>query len=73
MDRLAEVPDAMQSLTLLTDGLDRGLDGRQVGELLGLATGVAADGHIRVAGTVGERSAAEARWTPGVTVVDLSA
>ncbi|WP_406063114.1 ATP-binding protein [Streptomyces sp. NBC_01077] len=72
MDRIAEVPEAMQSLTLLADGLDRGLDERQVGELLGLATGIAADGHIRVAGTVGERAAAQARRTPGVTVVDLS-
>ncbi|WP_369149500.1 ATP-binding protein [Streptomyces sp. R44] len=72
MDRIAEVPDAMQSLTLLTDGLDRGLDGRQVGELLRLATGIAADGHIRVAGTLGEPAAEEARRTPGVTVVDLS-
>ncbi|WP_426366769.1 ATP-binding protein [Streptomyces sp. E-08] len=71
MDRIAEVPDAMQSLTLLADGLDRGLDGRQLGELLRLATDIAADGHVRVAGTVGERSAGEARRTPGVTVVDL--
>ncbi|MFD5369018.1 ATP-binding protein [Streptomyces sp. NPDC127103] len=72
MDRIAEVPEAMQSLTLLADGLDRGLDERQVGELLGLAAGIAADGHIRVAGTVGARAAAQARRTPGVTVVDLS-
>ncbi|CAM5615341.1 ATP-binding protein [Streptomyces narbonensis] len=71
MDRIAEVPDAMQSLTLLADGLDRGLDGRQVRELLGLAVAIAADGHIRVAGTVGERGAGEARRTSGVTVVDL--
>ncbi|MFE5591586.1 ATP-binding protein [Streptomyces sp. NPDC056549] len=71
MDRIAEVPDAMQSLTLLADGLDRGLDGRQLGELLRLAADIAADGHIRLAGTVGERSAGEARRTPGVTVVDL--
>ncbi|MEU4076880.1 biotin transporter BioY [Streptomyces venezuelae] len=72
MDRIAEVPEAMQSLTLLADGFDRGLDARQVGELLGLATDIAADGHIRVAGTVGERTGAEARGMPGVTVVDLS-
>ncbi|MFI9114307.1 ATP-binding protein [Streptomyces venezuelae] len=72
MDRIAEVPEAMQSLTLLADGFDRGLDVRQVGELLGLATDIAADGHIRVAGTVGERTGAEARGMPGVTVVDLS-
>ncbi|ALO11563.1 ABC-type sugar transport systems, ATPase component [Streptomyces venezuelae] len=71
MDRIAEVPDAMQSLTLLADGLDRGLDGRQLRELLGLAVSIAADGHIRVAGTVGERGVGEARRTSGVTVVDL--
>lgn len=71
MDRIAEVPEAMQSLTLLTDGLDRGLDGRQVRELLRLAAEIAADGHVRLAGTVGERSTEEARRTPGVTVVDL--
>ncbi|MFD3723906.1 ATP-binding protein [Streptomyces sp. NPDC058671] len=73
MDRLAEVPDAMQSLTLLADGFDRGLDGRQVSELLRLATGIAADGHIRVAGTVGAAAAEVAFRMPGVTVVDLSA
>ncbi|MEU5921132.1 ATP-binding protein [Streptomyces sp. NPDC047141] len=71
MDRIAEVPDAMQSLTVLADGLDRGLDGRQLGELLRLAADIAADGHVRVAATLGERSAGEARRTPGVTVVDL--
>ncbi|MFJ4869813.1 ATP-binding protein [Streptomyces sp. NPDC088757] len=71
MDRIAEVPDAMQSLTLLADGLDRGLDRRQSGGLLRLAVEIAGDGHIRLAGTVGDRTAAEARRTPGVTVVDL--
>ncbi|WP_024758848.1 biotin transporter BioY [Streptomyces exfoliatus] len=71
MDRIAEVPDAMQSLTLLADGLDRGLDRRQVRELLGLAVGIAADGHIRVVGAVGEGGEGEARRVPGVTVVDL--
>ncbi|MFH8727996.1 ATP-binding protein [Streptomyces termitum] len=71
-DRIAEVPDAMQCLTLLADDLDRGLDARQTTGLLGLAAAVAADGHIRLAGSVGERVAAEARRTPGTTVVDLS-
>ncbi len=71
MDRIAEVPDAMQSLTLLADGLDRGLDRRQSGELLRLAVDIAGDGHIRLAGTAGDRTAEEARRTPGVTVVDL--
>ncbi|WP_432123058.1 ATP-binding protein [Streptomyces sp. S1] len=73
MDRVAEVPDAMQSMTLLADDLDRGLDPRQAGELLRIAVEIAGDGHIRLAGAVGDRTAAEARRTPGVTVVDLSA
>ncbi|MFZ4296528.1 ATP-binding protein [Streptomyces cinereoruber] len=73
MDRVAEVPDAMQGLTLLADGIDRGLDRRQSAELLRLAVEIAGDGHIRVAGSVGDRTAAEARRTPGVTVVDLGA
>ncbi|MFF8413713.1 AAA family ATPase [Streptomyces omiyaensis] len=72
MDRIAEVPDAMQCLTLLADGLDRGLDPRQAAALLDLAAAVAADGHIRLAGSVGAATAAEARRTPGVTVVDLT-
>ncbi|MFJ7124829.1 ATP-binding protein [Streptomyces sp. NPDC098101] len=73
MDRVAEVPDAMQSMTLLADDLDRSLDPRQAGELLRIAVEIAGDGHIRLAGAVGDRTAAEARRTPGVTVVDLSA
>ncbi|MBD0711812.1 biotin transporter BioY [Streptomyces sp. CBMA291] len=72
MDRIAEVPDAMQCLTLLMDGFDRGLDVRQVRGLLDLAVDIAADGHIRLTGTVGERAAEEARRTAGVTVVDLA-
>ncbi|MFE1272817.1 ATP-binding protein [Streptomyces sp. NPDC058758] len=72
MDRIAEVPDAMQCLTLLTDDLDRGLDDRQCSALLDLAAAIAADGHIRLAGAVREGTAAEARRTPGVTVVDLT-
>ncbi|MFC9261212.1 ATP-binding protein [Streptomyces hydrogenans] len=72
MDRIAELPDAMQCLTLLTDDLDRGLDGRQCSALLGLTAAIAADGHIRLAGSVREGTAAEARRTPGVTVVDLT-
>ncbi|MFF2774634.1 AAA family ATPase [Streptomyces sp. NPDC058052] len=72
MDRIAEVPDAMQCLTLLTDDLDRGLDPRQATALLGLAADISADGHIRLAGSIGGAAAAEARRTPGVTVVDLT-
>ncbi|MEV6356899.1 ATP-binding protein [Streptomyces hydrogenans] len=72
MDRIAEVPDAMQCLTLLADDLDRGLDARQCSALLGLTAAIAADGHIRLVGSVREGTAAEARRTPGVTVVDLT-
>ncbi|MFD6372428.1 ATP-binding protein, partial [Streptomyces roseolus] len=72
MDRIAEVPDAMQCLTLLADDLDRGLDDRQTTALLDLAAAIAADGHIRLAGAVGGRAADRARRTPGVTVVDLT-
>ncbi|WP_030763911.1 biotin transporter BioY [Streptomyces griseus] len=72
MDRIAEVPDAMQCLTLLTDDLDRGLDARQAAALLGLTTAIAADGHIRLVGSVGAAAAAQARLTEGVTVVDLT-
>lgn len=67
----AEVPSAMQGLTVLADGLDRGLDARQTAALLALAASVCADGHIRLLGTVGEAAAAAARGTAGVTVVDL--
>ncbi|MGW0464722.1 AAA family ATPase [Streptomyces sp. NPDC003027] len=71
MDQLAEVPDAMKTLTVVADGLDRGLDRRQLRELLGLAAAICADGHIRVVGAMGEAAAATARETPGVSVVDL--
>lgn len=68
----AEVPPAMQALTVLADGLDRSLDARQTGELLALAASICADGHMRLLGTVGEANAARARGTAGVTVVDLA-
>ncbi|MET9373593.1 ATP-binding protein [Streptomyces sp. NPDC002992] len=71
MDQLAEVPDAMRTLTVLADGWDRGLDRRQLRELLSLATTICANGHIRLVGTVGETAAASARETPGVSIVDL--
>ncbi|MEU3605971.1 ATP-binding protein [Streptomyces sp. NPDC035033] len=72
MDRIAEVPDAMQCLTVLTDDLDRGLDPRQAAALLGLTATVAAGGHMRLVGAVGAGTAEEARRTPGVRVVDLT-
>ncbi|HJX88011.1 MAG TPA: hypothetical protein VJ277_10665, partial [Gemmatimonadales bacterium] len=71
VDPAAEVPSAMQSLTVLADGLDRSLDTRQTRELLALAASICADGHIRLLGTVTEAGAAAARETAGVTVTDL--
>ncbi|MFI2779290.1 ATP-binding protein [Streptomyces sp. ALB3] len=72
VDPAAEVPSAMQALTVLADGLDRSLDVRQTGELLALAASVCAGGHMRLLGTVGGTAAAAARGTAGVTVVDLT-
>ncbi|WP_424921208.1 ATP-binding protein [Streptomyces sp. NBC_01201] len=71
VDPVAEVPDAMQALTVLADGLDRDLDVRQTRALLALAASVCADGHMRLLGTVGEAAAVTARGTAGATVVDL--
>ncbi|MEU5656517.1 ATP-binding protein [Streptomyces sp. NPDC047737] len=68
----AEVPSAIQGLTVLADGFDRSLDARQTAELLALAASICADGHMRLLGTVGEAAAAAARGTAGVTVVDLA-
>nr|WP_234437036.1 ATP-binding protein [Streptomyces sp. NBRC 110468] len=71
VDPAGEVPAAMQTLTLLADGLDRGLDARQRAELLRLAVRMAERGHIRCVGAVGDGYGA-AR-TEGVTVVHLGA
>lgn len=68
MDAAEEVLPARQALTVLADGLDRGLDRRQSGELLGLASRMCERGHIRLLGAVGE--AAE---VPGGHLVDLGA
>ncbi|MCX4680709.1 ATP-binding protein [Streptomyces sp. NBC_01433] len=70
-DAPAEVPQAMRALTVLADGLDRNLGGRQLRELLALASSSCGDGHIRLLGTVTDTSAAGAFGTAGVTVVDL--
>ncbi|MFF6994580.1 ATP-binding protein [Streptomyces sp. NPDC008313] len=69
VDPAGEVPAALQTLTVLADGLDRGLDARQTRELVGLAVRMCGRGHIRLVGAV-----ADASWaagTAGVTVVDL--
>lgn len=70
MDPAGEVPPAMQSLTVLADGFDRCLDGRQARELLALAAAICGQGHIRVVGTATHTSSA--REVAGTTVVDLS-
>lgn len=67
----SEVPQALQTLTVLADGLDRDLDGQQTRELLTAAASAAAAGHVRLLGTVTEAGAARARETVGATVVDL--
>ncbi|MFD4665437.1 AAA family ATPase [Streptomyces halstedii] len=68
----AEVPEAMQALTVLADGFDRSMDARQARELLTLAASICAGGHMRLLGTVTEATAAVARATAGVAVVDLT-
>ncbi|MGW4735556.1 AAA family ATPase [Streptomyces shenzhenensis] len=69
VDAPGEVPDAIRGLTVLADGLDRALDGRQRGGLLRLAARMCALGHIRFVGAVSDAS--WAAGTEGVTVVDL--
>lgn len=68
VDQAGEVPAALQTLTVLADGLDRGLDVRQTGELVRLAARMCERGHIRLVGTVGDAPVAEAA---GATVVHL--
>lgn len=69
LDPAGEVPAALQTLTVLADGLDRGLDPGQRRELLRLAARMCERGHIRLVGAVSDAS-----WTAGtdgVTVVHL--
>ncbi|MGW0364753.1 ATP-binding protein [Streptomyces sp. NPDC002990] len=73
MDPAAELLSAQQALTVLADGFDRGLDRRQIAELLRLALLSCGRGHVRLVAAVGEECGAAARGLPGVTVVDLSA
>ncbi|MFE2514632.1 AAA family ATPase [Streptomyces mirabilis] len=70
VDAAGEVPAALQTLTVLADGLDRGLDVRQTGELVRLAGRMCERGHIRLVGAVGD--AVRVCEVPGVTVVDLT-
>ncbi|MFJ2903788.1 ATP-binding protein [Streptomyces sp. NPDC087212] len=69
VDAAGEVPDAMQTLTVLADGLDRCLDPRQRRELLLLAARMSRRGHVRVVGTV--HDATWAAGVEGVSVVHL--
>ncbi|MEU0385555.1 AAA family ATPase [Streptomyces chartreusis] len=69
LDPAGEVPAALQTLTVLADGLDRGLDPGQRGELLRLAARICERGHIRLVGAVSDAS--WAAGTDGVTVVHL--
>ncbi|WP_407078024.1 ATP-binding protein [Streptomyces sp. NPDC126499] len=70
VDPVAEVPQAMQTLTVLADGLDRGLDGRQLRALLSLAEEICAKGHLRLVATVGEGAVVDA---PSVPIVSKEA
>ncbi|MEU2432362.1 ATP-binding protein [Streptomyces sp. NPDC007861] len=72
VDQAAEVPGALQSLTVLADGFDRCLDRDQAAGLASLAASVCADGHLRLVGAV-SGDGAFARGAEGVTVVDLVA
>ncbi|QOV34949.1 ATP-binding protein [Streptomyces ferrugineus] len=69
VDPAGEVPEAMQTLTVLADGLDRGLDPVQRGELAALAARMCERGHIRVVGAVSDASGVAG--VPGLTVVHL--
>ncbi len=70
VDQVSEVPSALQPLTIVADGFDRGLDRRQRDELLALAARMCARGHIRLLAAVGE-DAAGAESAAGASVVDL--
>ncbi len=69
VDRPGEVPDALQTLTVLADGFDRALDPAQRARLLELAVRMCERGHIRLLGAVSDASWAEG--AAGVTVVHL--
>ncbi|MEV6121126.1 ATP-binding protein [Streptomyces sp. NPDC052077] len=68
-DPAGEVPADLQTLTVLTDGLDRGLDVRQRTELLRLAARMCERGRVRLVAAVSD--AAWAQGEDGVTVVHL--
>ncbi|MFE5401359.1 AAA family ATPase [Streptomyces sp. NPDC056580] len=69
VDTPGEVPDALRTLTVLTDGFDRGLDPAQRRALLLTAARMGERGHIRCVGAVSDASWAVG--TESVTVVHL--
>jgi energy-coupling factor transporter ATP-binding protein EcfA2 len=69
VDTSGELLPALQTLTVLADGLDLGLDRAQSRELLDLAGQAARRGHIRLLGTVHDGTVAEGM--DGVTVVEF--
>jgi hypothetical protein len=71
VDPVAEVPAACQTLTVLADGLDRCLDGRQTRELLALAGRVCADGHLRLVAALSGPPLPPGTRPPGAAVVHL--
>ncbi|MFF0727699.1 AAA family ATPase [Streptomyces sp. NPDC004134] len=66
VDPASEVLPARQVLTVMADGLDRSLDARQARELVALSGRMGARGHIRVLGSVGDPSLAEAECATAV-------
>jgi hypothetical protein len=62
VDTSGELLPAFQTLTVLADGIDLGLDRAQTRELLDLAGQAARRGHIRLLGTVHDGPSPRA-WT----------
>ncbi|MET9220047.1 MULTISPECIES: ATP-binding protein [unclassified Streptomyces] len=71
VDTSTELLPASQVLTVLGDGLDHGLDRRQLSELLRLAGPAAERGHIRLLGTVQDASFAEGIGGVSVTALGV--
>ncbi|MFD9205550.1 biotin transporter BioY [Streptomyces sioyaensis] len=69
MDPVGEVPSAHQQMTVLADGMDRCMDGRQARELVSLAARMTERGHVRLLGTVRDPTVADG--LPGVQVLHL--
>ena len=74
VDPAGEVPAALQTLTVLVDGFDLGLDPGQRVRLLRLAARMGRRGHIRCVGAVSDASwVTRVAGVTGVTVVHLDA